>query len=215
MYAFVIELKAPGTPWKLCGRRAGPRLLVPVPAPKTRIPPAPTCPFVRTGLNESMERSSRTLLAPAAWRRGGALAGVAFGVLALLALAPRAAADSTAFATTLALSGKEPAGCGGLEEPCCLKRAARCGAAGLACLPLTGAQALRCHACGGEDQPACEGGLRGARFQRFMDCVAMPGGRAWPAAPGRPGPRTGRRLAQLELAHPEAGGPGPPLPTQS
>ncbi|GBF97917.1 hypothetical protein Rsub_10590 [Raphidocelis subcapitata] len=134
-----------------------------------------------------MARSAHLAPAPAASRRGVALAAVAC-CLALAALAPRAAADATAFATTLALKGQDPAGCGQLEEPCCLARGARCGAAGLACLPLTGAQALRCHACGGEDQPACQGrkcdqGLTAVDASPVPICIAA--SRPIPAAPGR------------------------------
>ncbi|GBF97930.1 hypothetical protein Rsub_10603 [Raphidocelis subcapitata] len=140
-----------------------------------------------------MARSAHLAPAPAASRRGGALAAVAC-CLALAALAPRAAADATAFATTLALKGQDPAGCGQLEEPCCLARGARCGAAGLACLPLTGAQALRCHACGGEDQPACEGrkcdqGLTAVDASPVAICIAasrpIPAADADADAPGR------------------------------
>ncbi|GBF97915.1 hypothetical protein Rsub_10588 [Raphidocelis subcapitata] len=105
---------------------------------------------------------SAQLLSPAAPRCGAALAAAAAALLLALCLAPLAAADATAFATTLAMKTTDPAACGLLGQPCCLARGRsgglRCGAGGLACVPLTGAQALRCHACGGEDQPACDGG---------------------------------------------------------
>jgi hypothetical protein len=122
-----------------------------------------TSPGFWAGLDQmQMHDFASTLRKMSPFWRHGAPAAVALGVLALLALAPPAAADSTAFATTLALSGKDPAGCGQLDRPCCLARGRsgglRCSGANLACLPRDGAQALRCHACGGESQPACEGG---------------------------------------------------------
>ncbi|KAI8467874.1 MAG: hypothetical protein J3K34DRAFT_429253 [Monoraphidium minutum] len=92
-------------------------------------------------------------------------------------LAVQAHADPTSALMSQLQQQQDPAGCGELLGRCCMRKgaAARCSSRQLACVPLEGAQNLRCHACGDEGEPACDGGAcNDATLQAFL-----PGGRTY------------------------------------
>lgn len=78
-------------------------------------------------------------------------------------LAKNVLGDATALATSL--SGVNAPNCGQIEAPCCLGgNVPRCADPALSCMSADGSQALRCKACGRQNQPACAGEKCGSRW---------------------------------------------------
>lgn len=88
------------------------------------------------------------------------LAVLPLALLLLLGQAPTSSADATTFLATQLAAAADPAGCGELGAPCCLRREQRCGgASNLACVALEASEP-RCIPCGGAGEPPCAGECR-------------------------------------------------------
>ncbi len=94
-----------------------------------------------------------------------------------LLLLQLATADPTTSLMFQLTADADPEGCGELAAACCLRRATRCNARNLDCVPVDAA-GPRCMPCGGTGEPACSGARAGARGRAGWGAAAAGGARA-------------------------------------